>query len=205
MIEQMECDGLVRTAYRTGTSEFDRVVESLKERFGPVDTSNWYSVSTPQYNSIFDDEIVSMVYAAVPPYLHYMDIGAAGRKYFLKKGWVYDKSYEFIRPGTGHLPCPAGSQSMYVGKLVNVFGQPGDSNLTRYECLYFSNTDHAAVEAWAEQALPQGKFSTFYSATFDTKANNRLMRMKTYVYDEENELFSNWARTYARHCKARGV
>jgi len=205
MIELMTCGELERVAYRNGTPEFEEQAKALRDQFGALSTDNWFSVSTPQYNDIYDDDIVSIVYVAIPTYLHHLDIGAAGRKYFLRNGWVYDKVYLFIPPGQRPLPQPEGARGMYVGYLANVYGQPGDADLTRYRCLYFMHPDHAAVEAWAGQSLPQGKYSTFYSATFDADDGNRLLRMKTYTYDEQGELFSDWDVTYLRHCKRRGL
>jgi hypothetical protein len=205
MIEQMMCDGQERRAFRNGTPEFDAQVQALRQQFGAVDPSAWFSVSTPQHNAIYGDDIVSVVFAAIPPYLDGFDLGAVGRKYFVGKGWVYDKVYLYLPPGTCPLPVPPGGRGMWLGKLVNVYGQPGDADLTRYQCLYFMHPDHAAVEAWAGQTLPQGHYSTFYAATFDTQDGNRLMRMKTYCYHEQGELFSDWDVTYLQHCKKRGL
>lgn len=205
MIEQMLCDGEERLAYRAGTPEFDAQVEVLRSRFGPINPQSWYSVSTAQHNAIYDDDIVSVVFAANPTYLDRDDLGATGRKYFVNKGWVYDKVYLFLHPEACPLPLPAGGRGMWLGKLVNVYGQPGDADLTRYQCLYFMCPDHASVEAWSGQSLPQGQYSTFYAATFDTEDGNRLLRMKTYCYQEQGELFSDWDVTYFQHCKKRDL
>lgn len=205
MIEQMLCDGQERLAYRAGTPEFDAQVEFLRSKFGRINPVSWYSVSSAQHNAIYGDDIVSVVFAANPPYLDHLDLGASGRKYFVNKGWVYDKVYLYLQPDNCPLPLPQGGRGMYIGKLINVYGQPGDEDLTRYQCLYFMHSDHAAVEAWAGQSLPQGKYSTFYAATFDTEDGNKLLRMKTYVYDEQGDLFSDWDVVYLRTCKKRGL
>jgi len=203
MIEQMMCDGEERVAYRRGTPEFNAEVAILRHRFPTIKPESWYSISTPQFNSIYGDSIVSVVFGANPAY--HGELGAAGRKYFLEKGWVYDKVYEFLRPGACTLPIPVGGKGMYVGKLVNVFGQPGDEDMTRYQCLYFMHPNHAAVEQWAGKTLPQGAYSTFYAATFDTEDGNKLLRMKTYIYHDQNDLFSDWDVVYIRDCKRFGV
>lgn len=205
MIEQMLCDGEERRAYRSGTQQFDEQVKAVAARFGEVNPATWYSVSSAQHNAIYGDDIVSVVFSANPPYLDNLDLGASGRKYFMNKGWVYDKVYLFLHPHGCPLPLPDAGTGMYIGKLVNIYGQPGDEDLTRYQCLYFMHPDHAAVEAWAGQSLPRGKYSTFYAATFDTKDGNRLLRMKTYVYDEQGDLFSDWDVVWMRDCKKRGV
>ena len=205
MIELMVSDGEDRLAYRNGTPEFDAQVLVLREQFPSIKPDNWYSISTPQLNPIYSEPVVSIIYIAIPPYLHHLKIGAAGRKFFMSSGWVYDKVYLFLAPGQCALPLPAGGAGMYIGKLMNIYGQPGDEDLTRYQCVYFAHPDHAAVETWAGQSLPKGKYSTFYAATFDTEDGNRLLRVKTYVYDERGELFSNWNTVYENHCKSRGV
>lgn len=205
MIEQMLCDGQERRAFMAGTPEFDAQVRLLEGRFGPLNTASWYSVSTGQHNAIYDDTIVSVVFAVNPPYLEDGLVGATGRKYFVNKGWIYDKVYAFLAPGSNPLPLPADGRAMYLGKLVNVLGQPGDEDLTRYQCLYFMHPDHGAVESWANQTLPRGAYSTFYAATYDTRDDNRLLRMKTYVYHDQGEFFSDWDMIYLRDCKRFGV
>lgn len=205
MIESMLCDGEERQAFQAGSPEFEAQLKFLRSKFGNINPAPWYSVSSPQYNAIYKDDIVSVVFSANPPYFDNLDLGASGRKYFINKGWVYDKVYLFLGPEDCTLPLPVGGRGMYIGKLLNVYGQPGDADLTRYQCLYFMHNDHAAVEAWAGQSLPHGRYSTFYAATFDTKDNNRLLRMKTYVYDEQNELFSDWDVVWFRDCKKRGL
>lgn len=191
-VEQMiAADGEDRFAYENGSPEFIRAVADLEKQFGPIDASGWYSVSTPQYNSIYDDRIVSAIIRSKPAYLDSLDPVSVGRKFFLDKGWVYDKVYTFTTPDSCTLPYPPGALPMFVGQLINVYGQPGDQDLTRYQCLYFMHKDHAQVERWAGKPLPKGKYSTFYAATFDTGRNSELKRMKTYVYDEQGG-FSDW-------------
>lgn len=199
-VEFMLSDEEGRVAFEKGTEKFQQQLDELKKQFNIVDEASWFSVSTPQFNPIYNDEVVSVVFWAKPAYLASIDTAAIGRKYFLQHGWVYDKVYTFIPPKTNELPCPDGATPMFLGYLINVYGQPGDSDLSRYKCLYFMHNDHKAVEAWANQSLPEGKYSTFYSATFDTADNNRLMRMKTYCYDEQGG-FSDWDVIYFQHCK----
>lgn len=203
-IEFMVSEDDSRLAFANGTPAFKQQVVELKKRFKLVNEAGWMSVSTPQYNPIYDDNVVSVVFQAKPAYLDNMRTAAIGRKYFMKKGWVYDKIYTFIAPGTNTLSIPEGALPMFVGKLINVYGQPGDEDLTRYRCIYFMHKDHAAVEAWAGKTLPQGEYSTFYAATFDVKAGKTLLRVKTYCYDEQGG-FSDWDVIYYQHCKLHGV
>ena len=204
VVEHMMSDGEDRFAFPHGSADFDAAVQALSDRFGPVDGSVWYSVSTPQYNAIYKDDIVSAVFRAKPAYLDSFSPIAVGRKFFLRNGWVYDKIYAFTSPSRCPLPKPPRAWAMGIGKLVNVYGQPGDEDLSRYQRLYFSHPDHSAVEEWAGHALPQGAYSTFYSATFDTGNGNTLLRMKTYCYEEQGG-FSDWDVKWMSEAKARGV
>lgn len=204
-IELMLSDGESRVAFANGTAPFAEQVAKLKQRFKLVNEASWSSVTTPQYNPIYDDDIVSAVFKAKPAYLDKMQtVVSTGRKYFMNKGWVYDKIYSFSDPGTNTLPLPPGALAMGLGKLINVYGQPGDEDLTRYRCVYFMHRDHAVVEAWVGKTLPQGKYSTFYAVTYDVKDGKKLLRVKTYCYDEQNE-YSDWDVIYYQHCKKAGV
>lgn len=199
-IEEMLCDGETRFAYERGTSEFDQNVAKLEAQFGKVDTNGWRSVSTAQNNGLYEDNVVSVVFRAIPFYLDSYKPAAAGRKYFLDKSWVYDKVYILIRGGEYQFGYPEGTTPMFVGFLVNVFGQPGDDDLTRFKCVYFTNPDHEAVELWAGQSLVKGQYSTFYAATFDTLDGNKLVRMKSYAYEDQG-VFSDWDVIYLAHNK----
>ena len=199
-IEEMLCEGETRLAYERGTPEFVAAVAQLETKFGGVDTNGWRSISTPQFNSIYDDQIISVVFRAIPFYLDRFKPAAAGRKYFWNKGWVYDKVYVMTKEEDCQLDYPAGGTPMFIGYLLNVYGQPGDEDLTRYKCLYFMHLDHEAVEQWAGQTLLKGEYSTFYAATFDTEDGNKLVRMKSYAYGDQGS-FSDWDVIYLAHRK----
>lgn len=200
----MVCNGDVRESYQYGSREFESVVATLRERFGEVNPDQWFSVTTPQANGIHGEQIVSVIFKRPPPYLDHLLPACAGRKYFMKSGWVYDKVYQFIEHAMFGLPYPAGATPLGVGYLVNVYGQPGDADLTHLKDLYFMHQDHTTVEQWAGQTLPQGKYSTFYAATFDTYDDNRLRRMKAYCYDDQGAC-SDWDVTYMMHRKRNRI
>lgn len=204
LVEVMDSDNEQRLAYQNGSPEFMDELAKLKAQFKIFGEDTWWSISTAQYNPIYNDNVVSVVFGAKPAYLAHLDTAAIGRKYFLNNGWVYDKVYTFVHPHQNVLPCPDGATALFDGKLINVFGQPGDKDLTRYVCLYFMHKDHVAVEAWSNQQLPQGKYSTFYAATFDTEDSNKLLRLKTYCYDEQGQ-YSDWDVIWFHHCKQHKV
>lgn len=203
-IEHMLSGGEERFAYQNGSEEFAQAVANLKAKFGAIDESGWYSVSTPQYNPLYNDDVVSAIIRSKPAYLDSYQPASVGRKFFMNRGWVYDKVYTFVGPNEQPLPCPEGGIPMFVGYLVNVYGQPGDADFTHFKCLYFMHKDHAQVERWAGQGLPQGRYSTFYAATFDTAKENRLLRMKTYCYDDQGG-FSDWDVKWMQEAKRRGA
>jgi len=204
--EEVMTDGnSTRYAYANGTAQFNAMVEHLRAQFSVVgDPQMWNSVSSAQRNEIFDDEVVSAFFVTAPTYLTEIGAVSASRKFFLSKGWVYDKAYFFQPPGSSPLPMPDGAKAFGIGKLISVYGQPGEDDLSQYQCLYFMHTDHAAVEAWAGRSLPQGKYSTFYGATFDTTPDVRLMRVKTYTYDQQTA-YSDWDVAWLTLCKSKGL
>lgn len=203
-IERMLTDGAERITFGTDSPEFGSAVEALLRQFGATDTSNWHSITSPQYNSIYDDEIVSVFFKVAPPYADHMHPMAYSRKFFLRRGWIYDKVYTFTNAATNVLPLPAGGNALVVGKLLSVYGQPGDTDFEHIQCLYFMHRDHSAVEAWAERPLPSGKYSTFYAATFDTENGNKMLRMKTYCYEDQGPM-SDWDVYWMSHAKKRGI
>lgn len=198
LLETMDCDGEIRQHFDRSTDGFLEAVAAIEAQFGKQNAAAWRSISTPQYNSIFDDSVVSVLYVTLPPMYDQQRLIHFGRKYFLNHEWIYDKVYYVARPETCELPYPEGAQLIATGELVNVLGQPGDDDLSRYKCLYFMHPDHAAVESWVGKSLPQGKYSTGYAVTFDTQDNDKVMRVKTYVYDEHT-MYSDWDITWHRY------
>lgn len=205
MIEEMYSeDGETRVAFDRLSPEFAAAVAQLEAQFGPQPAHMWKSISSPQHNSIYDDLIVSTVNLMRPPYLDDLKPCAVGRKFFLNKGWIYDKVYLFTHVGDCTLPRPQAANPLFIGELLNIYGQPGDESLADYKCLYFSCADHSAVEEWAGKPLPQGAYQTFYSATFDTANGNNRLRMKTYTYETKGA-FTDWEFIWNRYAAGRGV
>lgn len=205
MIETMfSSDAEARTAFNVGTDEFNSRVTSIENQFGTQPKELWKSISTPQYNSIYQDQIVSTVCLAYPAYLRDLNPVAVGRKFFINNEWIYDKVYTFIPPDTCELPFPEGAQPLFLGELVNVYGQPGDEDLSRYKCLYFKHDDHSAVETWAGIELGEGDYCTFYSATFDTDNSNQRLRAKSYAYAAEGA-FTDWDDIWNDVAELRGI
>lgn len=193
-----------RLAYLKGTLEFGQQLSNLRISFPDIDATDWYSITTPQHNSIYGSTIVSAVLNPRPAYLDSFDPVVVALKLFLKQRWIYNKVYTFVNPNEQPLPCPVGSLPVAVGFLVQVYGRPADEDLSRYQCLYFQHPEHDVVQSWANKSLPQGAYSTYYSATFDTLDGNRLRRMKAYCYDEQNGT-SDWEVAWNRTATARGV
>lgn len=205
MIEEMfAADGERRVAYQRGTDEFTNAVTDLETAFGLQPHQLWKSISTAQYNSIYNDRVVSVINLVRPPYLRDPNLITTGRKFFIGNSWVYDKVYTLTTSSKCTLPYPDGAVPLGLGKLVNVYGQPGDSELTAYKCLYFKCDDHNAVELWSDTKLEQGSYNTFYSATFDTSNGNTRLRMKSYCYDSKGP-FTNWDEVCGAMITARGI
>lgn len=193
-----------RLAYLKGTPEFDEQFASLSEKFSDLDPTNWYSITTPHLNSIQDTRVVSAVMNPRPAYLDEFEPVVAALKFFLDKGWIYNKVYTFAFPKQNVLPCPPGALPISIGFLVQVYGQPTGGDMSRYRCLYFQHPQHEAVEAWTNTSLPQGAYSTYYSVTYDTANGNALKRVKAYCYDEQSGA-SDWEVAWNQTAAARGV
>lgn len=196
--ETMYSDGSTRTAYLPGSEGFNNIVNKINEIFGQQDTSCWVSATTEQTNNIVEDEVVSVMLKHGLPYLDHIKTVALGRKFFITKKEIYDKVYLLIpSPYTCRFNLPENSNVISEGYLINIFGQPGDEDLSRYRCIYFSCSDHSAVEQWYGSTLPKGLYSTYYAATFDNITKERL-RVKTYCYDEKS-IYSDWGDKIALH------
>ena len=205
MIEEMYAeDGEKRVAYHRGTDEFRSATASLEDAFGTQPHEMWKSISTAQYNSIYEDSIVSVVNLVQPAYLAPLTPVAVGRKFFIGKEWVYDKVYTLTTSNDCTLPYPSGAIPLFIGELVNVYGQAGDSDLTAYKCLYFKCDNHNDVESWSSVELGQGTYNTFYSATFDTTNDNQRLRMKSYAYDSAGA-FTDWDDIWTSVASIRGI
>jgi hypothetical protein len=205
MIEEMYSDDAEkRIAYHRGTEEFNNIVANLESSFGAQPHDLWRSVSTAQYNSIYEDRVVSVINLVRPSYLKDSNLITTGRKFFMGNAWVYDKVYTLTTPSTCTLPYPDGAVPLGLGKLVNVYGQAGDSELTAYKCLYFKCDNHNAVELWSGTKLEQGLYNTFYSATFDTSKDNARLRMKSYCYGSKGP-FTNWDDIWTSVATVRGI
>jgi len=204
MIEKMICDGETRIAYEKSDSEFSNLLAVIENTFGEQQTNLWLSISNPHYNPVFDDSTIAVKFHTKPAYAVSLENEPqhVGRKFALNKQWVYDKFYYITSRELCELPYPNSAYPLAIGIYENIYGQPGDSDLSAYKCLYFSCNDHNEVENWCGETLPQGEISTYYAATF---LNNECIRVKTYCYDDENELLSAWEVIWLQHAKKLGM
>jgi hypothetical protein len=205
MIEEMYSDDAEkRIAYHRGTEEFNNIVANLESSFGAQPHDLWRSASTEQYNSIYDDTVVSTINLERPAYVDGPNFITVGRKFFIRNKWVYDKLYTLTTTSSCNLPYPDGAVPLGLGELLSVYGQTGTSSLASYKCLYFKCDDHNAVETWSGTRLNQGAHSTYYAATFDTNNQNQRLRMKSYCYDAPS-VFSDWDVVHGEMIAGRGI
>jgi hypothetical protein len=202
--ETMFCDEESRDLFTFGSGSFFKELANLCAVFGDLDPGMWSAISTPQRNEMLGDRIVSVYFKATPPHLASQHlVGLTGRKFFLDKKWIYDKVYSFIAEGACKYPIPEGSFALAEGSLVLVYGQPGTEDLSHFVDVYFCHPDHKAVEAWAGKSLPEGAYSTYYAATFDTRTGC-VGRIKAYTYSDQNT-FSDWEVSWAMIGKKLGI
>jgi len=205
MIEEMYSDDAEqRIAYHRETEEFNNSVANLESSFGAQPHNLWRSISTEQYNSIYDDNVISTINLERPSYIDNLKFITVGRKFFIRKRWVYDKLYTLTTSSACTLPYPEGAVPLGIGELLNVFGQAGNDDLSFYKCLYFKCDNHSNVETWSGTTLNQGEHSTFYSATFDTNNQNQRLRMKSYCYNTPG-VFSDWDVVHSEIIAGRNI
>jgi len=202
-MELMISDGSFRSHYSAGSAEFEQHAAAVTDVFAAANPDLWMSVSTAQYNPVYDDEIVSVIFKVKPAYTLQFDREpiAVGRKFFMNNRWVYDKYYNFTCTAECDLPYPVGAAPLGIGVMELVYGQAGEEDLSAYRCLYFACDDHAAVEAWCGETLQQGTYSTYYAATFK---DGERVRMKTYCYDSASTPYSDWFTVWQQHAGAQG-
>ena len=203
IISNMESPEGIRTDYKFGSKDFIQAVAELKNTFPKLDEKNWYSISSPIFNKVFDDSVVTVVSKVHSPYLDHLDPILVTRKYLLNKQHIYEKVYTLLTNKTNTIQLPTGSNAIAKGTVVNVAGQPGDDIFTHYVDIYFSCKDHRLVETLAGTTLKVGKYSNYYCVTYDTRTNN-LVKVKNYWYDEQNGL-SDWDEYWVVQCKIRGL
>lgn len=202
-IENMETTGSNIKYYKIGTTEADSIISALKEKFKKVFTFSWLSVSEISYDTIVNDDVVSVIFEAVPKYLDDLKPIFVGRKYLLNKLQIYDKVYLVINNKNNIFTLPAESNSLFEAYLVNVYGQAGDEDYSKYKDIYFSCENHQAVEFWANQKFIVGKYCNYYCATFN-KDTKQLIRVKNYWYDEKSES-SEWNEYLVSYYKQTGL
>lgn len=191
MIERMITSGAERRYFYVGTSEFDQASADVVEKFPLAAPETWSAVSTPLYNPIHEEEIVSVIFATRPGYTELMDYKpvVVSRKFFMESRRVYDKHYRWVKADTCDLDYPELANPLATANLELVLGQPGEEDLSIIRDVYFICTDHAAVEEWAGETLPQGAELTHYGATFFAGERRRV---KAYCYDDANGPFAAW-------------
>lgn len=204
MNEKMVADGLERTFWPKGTTEFSVIADEISATFDLARPNNWGFISNKQYNSIYDDEIYTAILKVRPGYVNYLDTEptVVCRKFFARNRWVYDKHYVWTKDSICPLPRPAGANCIAIGTMQNIYGQPGDQDFSNYQCLYFTCPDHDSVEQWAGESLPEGIVSTNYAATF---LNGERVRMKTYCYDTEDDPLEPWEVFWLSWANSKGL
>lgn len=204
MIERMIVSGAERRYFHVGTPEFDEASADLVAEFPLAAPGTWGAVSTPIYNPIYEEQIVSAIFATRPGYTALMDYEpmCVSRKFFLDSRRVYDKHYRWVKTDTCDLDYPASANPLAIANLETVIGLPGSEDFTRIRDVYFICTDHATVEEWAGESLPQGAELTHYGATF---IDGEKQRVKAYCYDDAESPFAAWEVQWLAYANRHGL
>lgn len=204
MIERMIASGAERRYFHVGTSEFDQACADVVAKFPLAAPDTWGAVSTSVYNPIYEEEIVSAIFATRPGYTVLLDYEpmCVSRKFFLDSRRVYDKLYRWVKADTCDMDYPELAHPLATANLEHVLGHPGNEDLSIVRDVYFICTDHAAVEEWAGESLPQGAELTHYGATFIA---GERQRVKAYCYDDAESPFAAWEVQWLAYANRHGL
>lgn len=202
MTERMIENGLERRYHETGSPEFDEVAAQVVAVFPQAQPTKWWAATDPYFNSTYGDTTVSILFRSEPAYVQWLDErpGLISRKFFMTTGYIYDKMYYWVNAAGCDLAYPQGASPIAIAHTRQIYGQSGSQDFSASRDLYFVCPDHAAVEAWAGESLPQGQVSTHYGVTY---TNGERARVKAYCYDSADSAFEawdvywlNWANAY---------
>jgi len=189
--------------YLAGTEKFKEITAIVESKYNNLGSTKWELLSEPTYNSILEDQVVTAIYKSSSPYLDHLDPIKVSRKYLLNKQHIYEKVYTLLTDIPSEFELPENSKALAKGYLLNIYGQPGDEDYSNYIDIYFSCTNHANVEAFAEKKLTVGSYSNYYCITFNGTTKERL-KVKNYCFDTQNSL-SNWDEYWTAECEDRNI
>lgn len=185
-----------RTMYDSRSPEALIIFEQVKAIFPWAKLDDCFAISTPVQHEVLDDLVVSMCLGApVTRALVGKNYVLSNRKFLLNKA----KSFLRVYPAwKGEAPTwmPAGCTPLFKGENLAEYGRPAPEGLEDFYDCYFRG-DPVTVETHFGLNTKRGSYETFYGATV---ANNEVVRVKQYVYDDQTR-FSDWDVVHLMHLK----
>jgi hypothetical protein len=177
-----------------------QITSALKQKFSGVDLSRLSLISSPAYNEVLKQNVIStFLWEDDVPGLTVdgMKLIARSRKFCLESGGNYDRLYVFSPSSESYKFLP--SSCKVLAKSVNTHAS-SSLKLPEFLDIYFRG-DHAEVQQKFGLPPRLGAERTYYGATL---VNNDVVRVKQYCYDAPG-IFHDWDGTVRRAAGAHGI
>jgi hypothetical protein len=178
----------------------EHVIGALTDRFPGVDTSAISLISTPSYNEVLGQNVIStFLWEDHVPVLTIdgMKLVTRSRKFCLESGGIYDRLYLLPEKSDSYKFLPASAR--LLAKSVNTHAE-GGLRLPEFFDVYFGGDDKDVQRHFG---LPPkvGAERTYYGATV---AGGDVVRVKQYCYDAPG-VFHDWDGAIRRVAQAHGI
>lgn len=163
------------------------ILDTLKERFPSLDLSTLSLISSPSFNEVIRQNVIStFLWEDDVPGLtiNGLRLISRSRKFCLEAGKFYDRLYTFPSGSESYPFMPASCKLM--ARSVNTNIQDG-LVLPDFFDLYFSG-EHAVVEEAFSLPNRVGAQTTYYGVTV---LEGKVVRAKQYCYDRPG-IFFDW-------------
>jgi hypothetical protein len=176
------------------------VIGALAGRFPGVDTSAISLISTPSYNEVLGQNVIStFLWEDDVPGLTIdgMKLITRSRKFCLESGGIYDRLYILPDKSDSYKFLPASAR--LLAKSLNTHAE-GGLHLPEFFDVYFGGDDEDMQRHFG---LPPkvGAERTYYGATI---ACGDVVRVKQYCYDAPGA-FHDWDGVTRRVARAHGM
>jgi hypothetical protein len=194
--ETYYCGDASRALYASN----DAKVGSVKEVFPWFDARDYFSISAPVHHDVLKEHVVT-------GYLHRLQAEflteekniLLARKFCLQSKTSHFRVYRLFRDEKPEW-LPPSAKVFFIGENEEEFGRAFNPLALSFYDLYFSG-DAEEIEATFHLPKRRGAYQTYFGATV---ADGKPVRLKQYVYDEQNDGCSDWDVIYFLWKKNQG-
>jgi len=170
----------------------DLLYSNLKEIFPWVKKENYFSISTPTYHELMEEDVTTCCLPRIFSTVLFGDnIVLAARKFCMSSAKSYIRAYYMYE---GEVPdwLPEDCTLMFYTENIEEYGRPFPSKVSGFSDYYFTG-DPSTVEEHFNLPERRGDYTTLYGVT---KEGNTIKRVKQYCYDDEDSTFVDWLSVY---------